>query len=82
MKTLEEELKSSEEGSGGLCRLAYTVAEFAALFGRSQTWGYRRVYAGEVVALEIGGRAMITREEILRFMSSLKEFPGRPTKAI
>ncbi|MCB1077335.1 MAG: helix-turn-helix domain-containing protein [Verrucomicrobiae bacterium] len=71
----------SGESGNGLIRLAYTVAEFAALFGRSQAWGYRRIYAGEVVALEIGGRAMITREEILRFMSTRKEFPGRPTKA-
>lgn len=80
MKGLEEELESSEKGSGDLCRLAYTVAEFAALFGRSQAWGYRRIYAEEVVALEIGGRAMITKEEILRFMATRKEFSGRPTK--
>jgi hypothetical protein len=63
-----------------LKQLAYTPADFAALFGRSQVWGYRQVYGGAVAAKEIGGRAMITRDEILRFMKNLPDFKGRPTK--
>ena len=80
MKNTEGILNSAGPTTDGeLTRLAYTVIEFASLFGRSQTWGYRRIYAEEITALEIGGRAMITREEILRFMATRQKFPGRPT---
>ena len=79
MKTESDDIQ--EEGFGDcLKQLAYTPAEFAALFGRSQVWGYRQIYGGELAAKEIGGRAMITRDEILRFMRNLRDFKGRPTK--
>lgn len=35
---------------------AYSPSEFAELFGKSQTWGYRQIYAGKVNAITEHGR--------------------------
>lgn len=48
-------------------RRAYTPAEFAALFGRKPTWGYRKLYSGEVRRLQSSGRILIPVSEINRF---------------
>jgi hypothetical protein len=72
--------ESEEVPFGILKKLAYSPTQFAKLFGRSPAWGYRRIYAGEVGAMEIAGRAMISRDEIVRFMAERKTFQGRPTK--
>ena len=37
-------------------RVAFSPGEFAALFGKSQTWGYRQIYAGKVKAIDEYGR--------------------------
>ena len=44
-------------------RAAYSPVEFAALFGRSATWAYRRLYEGAIQAVKIGGRMMIPATE-------------------
>ena len=44
-------------------RAAYSPCEFAAMFGRSQTWTYRRLYEGAIQAVKIGGRMMIPATE-------------------
>lgn len=30
-------------------KIAYTLAEFAALFGMERTWAYRLLYAGKIM---------------------------------
>jgi len=45
-------------------RIGYSLAEFAALFGRSPTWGYRQIYAGRVKPVADCGRIIIPRTEV------------------
>ena len=47
-------------------RAAYTPAECAGLFGKAETWGYRRIYDGTFKTLKIGGRMMVPRSEVER----------------
>jgi len=52
-------------------REAYTPQEFAALFGRGQTWGYRMLYRGRVKAIKNLGRLLIPRSELERLSQEL-----------
>jgi len=50
-------------------RAAYSAEEFAALFGKSKTWAYRRIYAGDVKILRGLGTLMIPVGEVERLQS-------------
>lgn len=47
-------------------RAAYSPSEFAALFGKSATWGYRQLYSGRVNAITGDGRLMIPASEVAK----------------
>lgn len=51
-------------------RAAYSPTEFAALFGKAQTWGYRQIYAGRVKVIKQMGRTLIPRSEVDRIQKS------------
>ena len=55
-------------------RAAYSPAEFAALFGRSPTWGYRQIYAVRIKPIADCGRLLIPREEVDSFLSRKAEY--------
>jgi hypothetical protein len=57
--------------------------EFAELFGKSQTWGYRQIYAGKVNAITEHGRILIPAKEVERVLESAGIYNGRekPKKA-
>ncbi|MEO6785912.1 MAG: hypothetical protein ABI318_07235 [Chthoniobacteraceae bacterium] len=57
-------------------RVAYSPGEFAALFGKHQTWGYRQLYRGTVKAITQCGRILIPRSEVDRLLSSAKTYDG------
>ena len=57
-------------------RVAYSPGEFAALFGKHQTWGYRQLYRGTVKAITQCGRILIPRSEVERLLSSAKPYDG------
>jgi hypothetical protein len=59
-------------------RLGYSPAEFAALFGRSPTWGYRQIYAGRVKPVADCGRIIIPRTEVESVLARRREY--NPTK--
>jgi len=59
-------------------RVGYSLAEFAALFGRSPTWGYRRMYAGQIKPITDCGRLIIPRMEVESFLARRREY--NPTK--
>ena len=67
-------------------KVALTPEEFAALFGKSQTWGYRQLYAGKVKAIKDYGRLMIPVAEVERVLSEAglyapqRSAPKRPSK--
>ena len=55
-------------------RAAYSPAEFAALFGRSPTWGYRQIYAARIKPISDCGRLLIPREELDSFLARKAEY--------
>ena len=59
-----------------LQRVAYSPGEFAKLFGKSQTWGYRQIYAGKVKAITEHGRFMVPSAEVERILGSAAEYTG------
>ena len=58
-------------------RVAYSPGEFAALFGKHQTWEYRQLYRGTVKAITQCGRIMIPRGEVDRLLCSAKPYNGK-----
>ena len=57
-------------------RAAFSPAEFAALCGRSQTWGYRQIYAGRIKPISDCGRLLIPRSEMDSFLARKVEYKG------
>ena len=62
-------------------RAAHTPAEFAGLFGRSETWGYRQLYSGRVKAIQVSGRLLIPRSEVDRLLAEAAVYTGVPERA-
>ena len=60
-------------------KVAYTVAEFSALFGKEKTWGYRQLYAGNVEAISEFGTTMIPKSEADRLLKSKSRYLGANT---
>jgi hypothetical protein len=57
-------------------KIVYTPAEFAKLFGKSQTWGYRQLYAGRVTAITQYGRTLIPASEVERILTEAGIYEG------
>lgn len=57
-----------------LDRAAVTLNEFGALFGKSNPWPYRQVYAGRVRVIKELGRMMVPISEIKRLMASAEVY--------
>ena len=55
-------------------RAAYSPNEFAALFGKEQTWAYHQLYSGKVKVIEGFGRAMIPHSEVERLTAAASEY--------
>lgn len=60
-----------------LQRVAFSPGEFASLFGKSQTWGYRQIYAGKVKAITEHGRILIPAKEVERLLASAGIYNGQ-----
>jgi hypothetical protein len=61
-------------------QLAFTIPEAALLCGRSVTWGYRRVYAGEWRVTNQDGRLLVPRGELEHFLQAA-EYSREPKTA-
>jgi len=55
-------------------RAAFSPAEFAAMCGRSPTWGYRQIYAGRIKPISDCGRLLIPRSEIDSLLARKVEY--------
>lgn len=62
-------------------RVAFSPAEFATLFGKSQTWGYRQIYAGKVKTITEHGRILIPAAEVERILGTAGIYDGMKPKA-
>ncbi len=69
MKTLANSGQTARASDTGIDRIVYTPAQFAALFDRSETWGYRQLYAGKVKRLKGSATILIPKAEVERFLS-------------
>jgi len=64
-------------------RVAFSPGEFAAMFGKSQTWGYRQIYAGRVKTITEHGRILIPAAEVERILGNADIYSGRePTPSV
>jgi hypothetical protein len=61
-------------------RVAFSPGEFAALFGKEQTWGYRQIYAGKVKAISEHGRILIPASEVDRILDKAGTYDGLKAK--
>lgn len=57
-------------------RVSFSPGEFAALFGKSQTWGYRQIYAGKVKTITEYGRIQIPAAEVERILATAGTYHG------
>ena len=57
-------------------RVTFSPGEFAALFGKSQTWGYRQIYAGKVKTITEYGRILIPASEVERILAEAGIYNG------
>jgi hypothetical protein len=57
-------------------RVAFSPSEFAALFGKSQTWGYRQIYAGKVTTITKHGRMLIPAADVDRILAEAGIYNG------
>lgn len=63
-------------------RVAYSPGEFAALFGKQQTWGYRQIYAQKVAAITEHGRILIPAAEVERILATAAAYDGMKKKPV
>ena len=63
-----------------LDRVAFSPGEFASLFGKSQTWGYRQIYAGKVKTVTELGRILIPAVEVERVLGKAGTYNGLKPK--
>jgi len=61
-------------------KVTYTPAEFAALFGKSQSWAYRQLYAGKINGITEFGRVMIPASEVEKVLGTAGRYLGATTK--
>lgn len=57
-------------------RVSFSPGEFAALFGKSQTWGYRQIYAQKVTTITEYGCIQIPAAEVERILASAGLYNG------
>lgn len=63
-----------------LKRVAFSPSEFAKLFGKSQTWGYRQIYAQKVKAITEHGRILIPAAEVDAILKTAGVYDGLKSK--
>lgn len=61
-------MKDKNKSKGN--RVAYTVAEFASLFGRRRGWAYRLIEEGKIHVVTGYGHKMIPAAEVSRILQS------------
>ncbi len=62
-------MKPNTNPDGPSCRVAYTVAEVSAMFGKHRTWGHRQVKKGRIHAIDGFGVTLISAQELKRILN-------------
>ena len=61
-----------------LKRVAFSPGEFAQLFGKSQTWGYRQISGGKVKAITKHGCILVPAAEVEAILKTVGVYNGQP----
>jgi hypothetical protein len=61
-------------------RVAYTLTEFAALFGKSRVWAYRQMWAHRIKVIEEFGPPMVPVSEVRRLQRAAHLFSGEESE--
>ena len=61
-----------------LHQFALSPTETAVAFNRSPTWAYRKIYDGTFKVITEGGRLLIPRAEIERFIAKAAKYDPQP----
>jgi hypothetical protein len=61
-------------------RVTFSPGEFAALFGKSQSWGYRQIYSGKVKTITEYGRILIPASEVKKILGTAGRYEGMKAK--
>lgn len=59
-------LHKNPEGPNG--RVAYTVTEVSAMFGKHRSWGHRQIKKGRIRSIIGYGATMISDQEVKRIL--------------
>lgn len=57
--------------------VAFSPREFAALFKKEQSWGYRQIYKGNVATITEYGRILIPASEVERILATAGRYEGQ-----
>ncbi|WP_181707642.1 helix-turn-helix domain-containing protein [Chthonobacter rhizosphaerae] len=63
-------MPSSKPPNTGSKKLAYSVVEFCSLVGISRSKAYQLISTGELTALKIGTRTVVSSTELDRFITA------------
>ena len=55
-------------------RAAYTLGEFASIFGKHKNWAYRLVWKGKLKVIKPLGEMLVPRSEVDRLTSSPADY--------
>jgi hypothetical protein len=61
-------------------QMAFSPTEAGLVCGKSATWAYRAIYRGDFRCTNSGGRLMIPRFEIEKFMARADRYDPEPRK--
>lgn len=61
--------------------VALSPRQFAELFGKEQSWGYRQIYSGKVKTITAYGRILIPASEVEKILGEADRYNGRKPKA-
>ena len=78
----EKFLKGIKDSLGSVThQMALTPAEAAIACSRTPTWAYRKIYAGTFKVISSGGRILIPRSEIERYLGGAEKYDPQPRAA-
>jgi hypothetical protein len=75
--TVSALMLTADQPSSTIPRIAFSVKEAAAAFGKKPLWLYRKVYKGEVRVLSPNGQLMIPARELEKLVAKTRVYQPR-----
>ena len=68
---------TADQTNSPIPRVAFSVSEAAAAFGKKKLWIYRKIYAGELKILSPNGQIMIPARELEKLVAKTHIYQPR-----